>query len=218
MNLFFKTFFSYINRFLGIWNNPKRYQQLYSLIKGVRAKNIMEIGTWRGERARLMILEAQKQFLPQEISYYGFDLFETMSLEIFNAELSKQPPSLEAVKGELSKTGAQIALYKGNTKEILPEVVLLLPKMDFIFIDGGHSLETIQNDWNYASRLMYSETVVVFDDYWPNRTDAGAKPMVDAIDHSAFDVKILPEFDIFIGPGLKRLIVKFALVQKRHRD
>lgn len=218
MNLFFKTFFSYINRFLGIRTEPKRYQQLYPLIKGVRAKNIMEIGTWRGERARLMILEAQKQFLPQEISYYGFDLFETMSSEMFNAELSKQPPSLEAVRKELSKTGALIALYQGNTRRVLPEVVPSLPKMDFIFIDGGHSVETIQNDWNYASKLMHGGTVVVFDDYWPERTDVGAKPIVDTIDRSAYEVNILPVYDVFIQPHAGRLVIQFAAVQKRYHE
>lgn len=175
----------------------------------------MEIGTWRGERAKLMILEAQKYSPSEEVSYYGFDFFETLLPETLNKEFSKQPPSMEMVKNELGETGARITLYKGDTKEIFPEQVFYLPKMDFIFIDGGHSLETVQNDWNYVSRLMHEGTVVVFDDYWPERTDAGAKSIVDAIDGSIYDVKILPEFDVFVKPHFKRLIIKFALVKKR---
>ncbi|MBI4117369.1 MAG: class I SAM-dependent methyltransferase [Parcubacteria group bacterium] len=216
MSLFVKTFVAYVKHFLGLWNEPKRYRQLYSLISEIRAKNIMEIGTWKGERARLMILEAQKNFPGREVSYYGFDLFEDLSLEILDRELSKQPPTMEAVRSKLDKTGAKILLYKGDTKRILPEIASELPKMDFIFIDGGHSLETIQNDWNWASRLMHDKTVVIFDDYWPERTDAGAKPVIDAIDRSIYDVKILAEFDVFIKGRFKRLIIKFALVRK-HR-
>ena len=162
-----------------------------------------------------MILEAQKHHPPQEVSYYGFDLFENLSSEIMDKELSKQPPPMEAVRDELIKTGAQVRLYKGDTRKILPEVVSSLPKMDFIFIDGGHSLETVQNDWNWASRLMDGKTAVVFDDYWPQRTDAGAKPIVDAIDRSIYIVKILPGFDVFVKAHFKPLIIKFALVKKR---
>jgi len=62
---------------------------------------------------------------------------------------------------------------------------------------------------------MHSGTVLIFDDYWPEKQDGGAKPIVDAIDRSVYNVKILPEFDVFIKPGLKRLVIKFAEVQKQ---
>ena len=215
MNLFFKTLFAYIKYFFGIWNEPKRYRQLYFLIGEIRAKNIMEIGTWRGERAKLMILEAQKHIPREEVSYYGFDLFETLSSEMMNAEFSKQPPLIETVRNELDETGARVNLYKGDTKKVLPEAISFLPKMDFIFIDGGHSLETVRNDWNYASNLMHERTVIVFDDYWPEKLNGGAKPIVDAIDKSAYEVKILPRFDVFIKSGFNRLVIKFAEVRKR---
>ena len=82
MNLFSKTLVAYFKHFLGIWNEPKRYWQLYSLISQIRAKNIMEIGTWRGKRAKLMILEVQKHHPPREVSYFGFDFFEAIPPEV----------------------------------------------------------------------------------------------------------------------------------------
>ena len=127
-------FASYLKHFFGVWNQPKRYQQLYNLIAEIRAKKIMEIGTWKGKRARLMIEEAKRHAPVADVSYFGFDLFETMSPAMLGEELSKQPPSLEAVQRELSTTGAAVTLYKGNTKEVLPRVTPLLPVMDFIFI------------------------------------------------------------------------------------
>ena len=69
MTLLSKSLLAYSKYFLGVWNEPKRYRQLYSKINEIKAKKLMEIGTWRGERAKSMILEAQKHHSPQEVSY-----------------------------------------------------------------------------------------------------------------------------------------------------
>ena len=79
---------------------------------------------------------------------------------------------------------------------------------------GGHSLETIANDWRYASRLMHPKTVLVFDDYWPGRTDAGAKVTVDDIDKSQYDVKCLFITDHFKKTDFGELTIKLILVRK----
>ena len=157
----------------------------------------MEIGTWNGDRAEQMI-EAAKKFWPaSEITYYGFDLFEEMTEETLEKEFSKLPPSLEEIREKLEKTGARINLFRGNTPEVLPKAVHSLPKMDFIFIDGGHSIETITNDWSYAGQLMHKNSIVIFDDYYFDKNDIGAKAVVEKIDRNKFDVKILPIRDQF---------------------
>ncbi len=207
---------AYAKKLLGVWNEPRRYEQLYSIIGDIEAAKIMEIGTWRGRRAKQMILEALRHNPPDQVAYVGFDLFETPSSETMAAEFSdhKRAPAMDIVREELAVTGVDVRLYKGDTTKILPGLVAELPKMDFIFIDGGHSLETIQSDWDCVRRLMHDKTVVVFDDYWPNRMDGGAKPIVDAIDHSQYDVNILPRTDIFINPDYGRLVIRFATVRK----
>ena len=156
----------------------------------------MEIGTWNGEHALQMIEEAKKNFAPEEIEYHGFDLFEMLDNGTALEEYAKIPPALETVREKLAKTDAKISLYKGCTKETLPKVINNLQKMDFIFIDGGHSIETIENDWRYTQQVMDSHTIVIFDDYW-NREDAGCKKVVDAIDKTKYEVKILPIQDKF---------------------
>jgi len=174
----------------------------------------MEIGTWTGDRALKMIELARKYHPAGRIEYYGFDLFELMTPDKFAEEFSKWPPTLSEVKEKLEKTGARIFLYKGNTLEILPKLVPTLPKMDFIFIDGGHSLETIANDWKYAGQLMHSKTELVFDDYWPGRTDAGAKVTVDGIDRSQYKVKHLFITDHFKKTDFGELTIKLILIKK----
>ena len=176
---------------------PLRYKYLFEIIRKKKCRKIMEIGTWNGERALRMIEEAKKYFAPSEVEYYGFDLFELMDEKAsFKEHQKTPPPTLEIVRNKLGKTNAKISLYKGYTKEILAKVINDLQKMDFVFIDGGHSIETIENDWKYTQQVMDNHTIVIFDDYW-NREDAGCKKVVDAIDKTNYEVKILPIQDRF---------------------
>ncbi len=175
---------------------PRRYKYLFEIVRENKARNIMEIGTFNGAHAFEMIEEAKKNFRPQEISYYGFDLFELLNNEINVKEFAKVPPSLQEIQYKLKETGANINLYKGHTKDTLPNVIHGLPEMDFIYIDGGHSLETIENDWEYARKVMGLKTVVIFDDYW-NRDDSGCKKLVEEMDRNKFNVEILPIQDRF---------------------
>ncbi|MFC1731689.1 class I SAM-dependent methyltransferase [candidate division KSB1 bacterium] len=194
---------------------PKRYRYIFKNIKNIKAKNILEVGTWNGSRALEMIKCAQRFTSPSDISYYGFDLFELIDDDIYKEELSKYPPTKQEVQKKIGKTEAQIYLFQGNTKETLPEAIKKLPKMDFIFIDGGHSIETIQSDWENIKTLMHANTVVLFDDYWRNRVDVGCKAIVDNINEDIFNVEILPIVDIFENKDFGHLEIQFAKVTLR---
>ncbi len=162
----------------------------------MRPSTIMEIGVWNGLRGREMIQRAQKHS-SKPIKYFGLDLFEEMSESLLVEELSKIPPTKKKVEERLVKAGAEVTLFAGNTLEVLPRVVSDLPQMDFVFIDGGHAVETIKNDWECVAKCMHKDTVVLFDDYYPDREDVGAKSVVDAIDREKYVVSVLPEQDVF---------------------
>jgi len=204
----------FLKKLLKIGNIPKRYDQLFDAVKSIKPINIMEIGVWTGERSRKMILLALKFRDDNQINYYGFDLFETMDEEKFKKEISKQPPSLLEVENKPKQISTNIHLFKGDTLKILPDVYKNLPKMDLVFIDGGHSLETIDNDWLYVSKLLHRGSVVIFDDYWPNRTDAGAKETVDSISRLEYHVEILPVTDHFSDTPFGPLTIQLAKVVK----
>ena len=176
---------------------PKRYEHLYRTIRAEQPRAIMEIGTWNGERAVRMLNLAGKFHGPGEIHYYGFDLFEEMTPEKFEEEISKFPPIRQEVQEKLGGTGAHIHLYQGDTTITMPPLVGNLPKMDFVFLDGGHSIKTITNDWACVQQVMHEGTVVIFDDYWEGREDEGAKAIVDQIDRNRYDVQILDPQDCF---------------------
>lgn len=157
----------------------------------------MEIGTWNGERAIKMINKAKEQQPADGIDYFGFDLFDEMDQATLKEELSKIPPSEDEVRTKLKETGANIHLFKGDTRDIFENGIKKLPTMDFVFIDGGHSLETIRNDWNYTKKLMDKDTVVIFDDYYQNINEKGCKKIIDTLNREEFSVDILEPMNSF---------------------
>ena len=144
-------------------SNTKRYSNILFLVLINRPITILEIGVYTGKRATEMI-EAAKVF-NNKIEYYGFDLFEMMNDKILKKEFSKIPLSKKKIQQKLSKI-ADVKLFKGYTNKTLPK--LKNKKIDFIFIDGGHAVNTIHSDWIKCKNFIKKNTVIVFDDYYTN--------------------------------------------------
>ena len=75
-----KRFFAEVYLSLTKRGGAKRYRRLYEVIGKDKCKKIMEIGTWNGNNATKMVEAARTNYPPHEIEYYGFDLFELMSI------------------------------------------------------------------------------------------------------------------------------------------
>lgn len=150
-----------------------RYSYINDQIDVYKPEIIMEIGTFHGHRAESMISTASKY---KKVTYYGFDLFD--DFKEFEKEFCyKGVAKINEVKNKLARF-ENVNLIKGNTKETLKSFNV---SPDFVFLDGGHSLETIESDWNNVKRLMKQNTVVIFDDYYHNREDVGAKKIITEI-------------------------------------
>lgn len=187
---------SFFKKIFGI-NNARRYRNLFELIRRERCRRILEIGTYDGVHAYQMIKHAKSNFPASEVEYYGVDLFELMDENKLQAEWSKKPPLYDEVRLKLENTGARVFLFKGDSKVILPQKVAQLPPMDFVFIDGGHSIDTIRSDWECVQKVMTEKTIVVFDDYW-NIYEAGCKSLIDTLDRRKYEVEILSPKDRFL--------------------
>ena len=175
---------------------PRRYDQLLQEIDTLHPRMICEIGTNDGTNAVRLIRRALKY--RDDVEYYGFDLFEFLDRATFFQEFAIKAPSLKSVCRYLNRNGIhKKKLFSGNTMESLPRLKLSLPKMDLVFIDGGHSDETVASDWMNVQHLLHEKSVVFFDDY-PNW---GVGPVVDNIDRNKWDVTILPIEDIFKVKG-----------------
>jgi len=163
---YFYLFKTIIRIFLYLFSNTKRYSNLLFYILLHKPKSILEIGVYDGRRA-LQMIEAAKIF-NNRINYYGFDLFEDFSKfsNILEKELSKKPKNQFVIKNNLRRI-ANVILYKGFTKKTLKNFTKNnSAKIDFVFIDGGHSIKTIKNDWMYVKRIIHKRSVTIFDDYY----------------------------------------------------
>ncbi|XKT74485.1 MAG: class I SAM-dependent methyltransferase [Patescibacteria group bacterium UBA2163] len=215
VHIFRPLYIPIVNFLYQKFKAPKRYHHLFDEIARLQATRILEVGTWNGGRAVKMIKTAQKVSPVKDILYVGFDLFEELDNDMFEYEISKRPPQKKEVEEKLSKTGAHIELVQGNTLETLPAYVKNAEPFDFIFIDGGHNVNTVRSDWNAVRQLMDKDTVIIFDDYWRNRDDQSAKPVVDAIDRTKYNIQILNEIDVFDNVDHGRLEISFAKVTRR---
>jgi hypothetical protein len=171
-----------------------RYLQLLDVINEIKPTSICEVGAWNGRNAVRMIQEAAKHHPIERIRYTGFDLFGTMTGEHLVREGSKISLPLPVVQSRLKATGAGITLVEGDTNDTLQ---LNCPFSQLFFIDGGHSYETIANDWNIVKQAMLDGSVAVFDDYYVEyskeyHAKIGCNAVIEGLDRKAWNVKYLP--------------------------
>lgn len=169
-----------------------RYSQLEDLIAECEPKTIIEIGTHHGHRAWCMCIEALTY--NHDVKYIGYDLFEDATPETNERELNGKGAgsarkAMEAMKLiSLSHPGFTFELHKGDTRKTLHGKAMVA---DFVFLDGGHSVETIRGDYE----AVKGSKVVVFDDYYVSGADTtkyGCNEVVKDIPH-----ELLPKVDTF---------------------
>jgi predicted O-methyltransferase YrrM len=164
-----------------------RYKKILDLIDIFQPESIVETGVWNGENAIRMIATAQNY--SKNVTYIGYDLFEDGNAELDALEFNIKPHNtLEAVKQRITEMcpNAYINLIRGNTRETLKPVTV-----DFAFIDGGHSLETIKHDYE----MLRGCSVIVLDDYYlpdengemPDISKVGCNRIVGDLPHAIID-------------------------------
>ena len=197
-------------------SDTKRYSIILSTIFYYRPKSIIEIGVYRGVRAKEMIQAAQ--IFNKNIEYFGFDLFEMINQKIQKKELSKIPYSKKDIKNNLSKY-AKVKLFKGYTSKTLDK--LKNKKVDLIFIDGGHRLDTIKNDWNKSKKFQKKNTIIIFDDYYLDNKkiikNFGCNLVVNKIDEKKYSKKLFFFTDRFVHLK-QRLNIKMVLLRKLNNE
>lgn len=196
----------------------KRYKHLLLEIDSIKARRILEVGVYTGKNSKRMIRTAMMHHAPSRIEYFGFDLFELLTSEVAEKEKTadKVPPTMEQIRLLLAATGANIHLFKGYSHDSIPDFLrteYALNPIDLIFIDGGHSEETIMADWTNLQPVIGDKTVVIFDDYYQESAKDGCRNLISSLDPEKFRASILKPSQTFqkdTGP----LVISFAKVTR----
>jgi predicted O-methyltransferase YrrM len=137
-----------------------RYPFLYAAIDFIKPKTICEIGCHRGHSSSR--LSARALQYNKDLYFAGYDLFDLATEETNKQEKNgKHAGDQKRVIGHLEKLKKvnpkfTYDLYKGFTRDTLEPRAF-----DFVYIDGGHSYETVKHDYE----KLKDSKVIIFDDY-----------------------------------------------------
>ena len=155
-----------------------------SLVEEYKPKNVLEIGVFCGVTSR-NICELLKTNFGSDFRYYGLDLFgstKTSSVDeiepkflenqkfsnplktiYYNFIKKENLNSKISVQNFLKKFSQNIELIEGDTRVTLQKVPL--SEIDFVFLDGGHSYDTVLSDIQKLYDNMKNNSKIVCDDF-----------------------------------------------------
>ncbi len=155
-----------------------------SLVEEYKPKNVLEIGVFCGVTSR-NICELLKTNFGSDFRYYGLDLFgsikrssvdeiEPKFLEnqkfsnplktiYYNFIKKENLNSKISVQNFLKKFSQNVELIEGDTRVTLEKVPL--SEIDFVFLDGGHSYDTVLSDLQKLYDNMKNNSKIVCDDF-----------------------------------------------------
>lgn len=200
---------------------PERYNTLCQIVQQItnqndpKAINIIEVGTWNGSRA-VQMAEAAFAAGAKTVTYQGYDTFEEGNDRAYEGHT--KPHATEWIVNKRLQNYAKVVnrsgrafnfrLTKGNTLTTLAGAAEKVSG-HLVYLDGGHSYETVKSDYNNLKHIPY----IVFDDVvdaadvdGPKRvwTEApGQKMLINTNDgYGHPDQKI--SFGVVVHPGLPR--------------
>jgi hypothetical protein len=183
-----------------------------------KPKNILEIGVFCGVTAR-NTCDFLNKINNGKFNYTGIDLFggdkakSTDEIEpsfllnqkfsnplkniYYNFILKENLNSITSVQKLLRKYNNNVKLIAGDTNSILKEIDL--KSIDFVFLDGGHSYETVYNDLtNLYKHMKDKQKIILCDDYGKE--------------------SYIPEVEKAINDFTKKKNLKLNLIEKRFAE
>lgn len=169
--------------------NPAEFWELLVLYDLVKPKTVLEIGTHEGGTLYWWVKYAAEHSSIASIDDQGL---------ISTGEANKWAPETVTVN-----------CLKGNSSsEEAIRFAKDLGHIDWLFIDGGHSYEQVEEDWSNYSPLVKKGGIIIFHDILPHAPYEGQPCEVDLLwnelKQQGFitDEIIKPHPEWEIGPGI----------------
>ena len=179
---------------------------LLDQIEIYKPKNFIEVGVFQGVTSR-NVCEKLNKINNGNFKYHGIDIFEDTNDKIdswektvkhkrisnpfkhliFNIILKKNLFSIESIYSFLKKFQQNVVLYKGFSDTELPKINMA--DIDMIFLDGGHSYETVNSDLSIILKGIKKGKVIICDDY--DQPSYGVKKAVDELKNKVSEIKEL---------------------------
>jgi len=186
-------------------------QIFIDLVKERKPQNFLEIGVFTGVTAR-NIYELLSLINNEKFYYLGIDLFEdfedAISTEVvpefltnkqnfsnplkslfYNFLLREKLNSLESVSKFLKKFEKNVELKKGNSLDILKKIDLKI--FDMIFVDGGHSYETVKFELSIILKNINDNCSVICDDYIHAEATGVKKAIDESVREELYNFKVV---------------------------
>ena len=185
-------------------------EQFLDEIASKKPKNFLEVGVFHGVTAR-NVCELLHSIHKKDFKYIGLDLFSENEENLgeiipstkfnnplkkiyFKYILKKDPYSIEAVSELLKKFKNNVQLVKGNSNNFLKKIDMA--KIDYVFLDGGHTYETVKNDLKYSAPVLENNGTILCDDYNLSYAPGVKKAIDEFIKYNKFKSELL--FDRFV--------------------
>ena len=176
---------------------------LMSQIENYQPKVFLEVGVFQGVTSR-NVCELLNKINKGNFLFYGIDIFESINNEInnremtvkhnkisnpikhllFNIILKKNLFSIDSIYKFLGKFKNNVKLYKGLSNSELLKIDL--SAVDMVFLDGGHSYETVREDLSLILKQIKKEKIIICDDY--DQVNYGVKKAVDELKDQVTDI------------------------------
>jgi predicted O-methyltransferase YrrM len=192
--------------------NANRYQHILDYVRRTYCNRILEIGVWRGDTSELLILNSKNP----NVEYHGIDVFEDSNDELVKREIALKPDPMAVVQQRLARVSKRVFLHKGLSKDVYPKLAEANIKFDLIWIDGGHSYETVKLDFEHYSRLLTDDGIIFFDDYTkePCLPDVKRYIYTELLPDERFEVTIHEKYiDRYRGYDYKVVSVRFKQIE-----
>tara|TARA_B100000795_G_scaffold67544_1_gene46481 strand:- start:13 stop:642 length:630 start_codon:yes stop_codon:yes gene_type:complete len=179
---------------------------LLDQIEIYKPKNFIEVGVFQGVTSR-NVCEKLYEINKENFLFHGIDIFEDTNINIdnkemtikhnkisnpfkhliFNIILKKNLFSIDSIYSFLKKFKNNVELYKGFSETQLPKIDM--SKIDMVFLDGGHSYETVRSDLSLILKGIKKNKIIICDDY--DQVDYGVKKAVDELLNKVTEIKQL---------------------------
>jgi MMP 1-O-methyltransferase len=156
-------------RHIGGWLTDNEAYGLYNLATKLPSSSIVvEIGSWKGKSTFCIAkgLKKGKIFAIDPFNAEG----ESGSKEIYEQNKG-DIPLIEQFSTEMKRLGVsgQIEALQGYSHQFGNTFT----KIDFLFIDGDHSIEGCDYDFTHFSPFVKKGGYIAFHDFYPDRDELG---------------------------------------------